>query len=341
MSEVVALDGKRDAEWDAYLESHPEGTIFHLTKWKRAVEKTFGHRAVFIWALEGNVPVGVLPLFLVNTLKGKALVSVPYAVYGGVVADRPDIAEELLAAAQEIAARYKCKYIEMRKREANELDLPETDLYVTFGKELPESPEACLASVPRKSRAAIRNGRKKFKLRSEFTNEFDTLHDLYALNVRRLGSPVIPFSFLTNLRTEFGDAMDVQHVLFEDRVVCCVLNFWWRDMVVPFYSGSDLNYFFTQCNNVMYCDLMEEALRRGARQFDFGRSRRDTGPYSFKVNMGFEPKTLHYQYVLLGLSEVPKINPANPMFELPRRIWSHLPLAVTKLVGPQLLKYIP
>jgi hypothetical protein len=112
-------------------------------------------------------------------------------------------------------------------------------------------------------------------------------------------------------------------------------------VVVPFYSGSDLEYFFTQCNNVMYCDLMEEALRRGYRHFDFGRSRRDTGPYSFKVNMGFEPRTLHYQYVLLGLSEVPKINPSNPKFELPRRIWSRLPLALTKIVGPQVLKYIP
>ena len=341
MVDVVAFDGTRSAEWDAYLDSHPQGTIFHLTQWQRAVEKTFGHRPVSLWALEGNVPVGVLPLFLVNTLKGKALVSVPYAVYGGIVADRPDIAEALLEEARLIAERHKCKYIEMRQREENELRLPETDLYVTFGKELPDSPEACLASIPRKSRAAVRNGRKKFKLRSEFTHEFDTLHDLYALNVRRLGSPVIPFGFLLNLQAEFGDAMDVQHVLFEDRVVCCVLNFWWRNMVVPYYSGSALEYFFTQCNNVMYCDLMEEALRRGAHLFDFGRSRRDTGAYSFKVNMGFEPKTLHYQYVLLGLREVPKINPANPKFELPRRIWSHLPLAVTKFVGPQLLKYIP
>jgi hypothetical protein len=57
--------------------------------------------------------------------------------------------------------------------------------------------------------------------------------------------------------------------------------------------------------------------------------------------MGFEPRTLHYQYVLLGLSEVPKINPSNPKFELPRRIWSRLPLALTKIVGPQVLKYIP
>ena len=42
MAEVVAFDSKRSAEWDAYLESHSEGTIFHLTKWKRAVEILLG-----------------------------------------------------------------------------------------------------------------------------------------------------------------------------------------------------------------------------------------------------------------------------------------------------------
>ena len=339
--EVVLRDNSRIDEWDAYLEQHAEGTIFHLSKWEDAVVQTFGHRSQPLWALQGNTPVGVLPLYLVNTLKGKALVSVPYAVYGGVVADHPDIARALVEEARVLAVRHKCRYVEMRKRESNDLDLPEVDLYVNFSKRIPETAEQILESIPRKSRASVRNARKKFKLRSEYTQDLDILHDLYALNVRRLGSPVIPFNFLENLRSQFGEAMEVQHVFFEGHVVCCVLNFWWRDTVVPYYSGCELEYFFTQCNNFMYCDLMEEALRRGYSYFDFGRSRRDTGPFAFKVNMGFEPQTLHYQYILLGLSEVPKINPANPRFELPRRIWSHLPLALTKIVGPQVLKFIP
>jgi hypothetical protein len=57
--------------------------------------------------------------------------------------------------------------------------------------------------------------------------------------------------------------------------------------------------------------------------------------------MGFSATDLHYQYVLLGLREVPRINPSNPKLEIPRRLWSRLPLGVTKWVGPQLLKYIP
>lgn len=341
MGRIVEWTPERRLDWDDYVAQHPEGTLFHGMRWRQAVESTFGHRPVYLCAESGGAPTGVLPLFLVPTLKGRALVSVPYGVYGGVLADDAATQEALLQAAREIACRLRCKYIELRSKHANGLGLPETRLYVNFEKELPARPADCLETIPRKSRASVRNGRVKFELRSEFTRNLDTLHEQYALNVRRLGSPVIPFQFLVNLRQAFGEQMDVLHTLFEGRVVACVLNFYHNDTVVPYYSGSDSTYFFTQCNNVMYCDLMEKSVERGYRRFDFGRSRRDTGPHAFKVNMGFTPADLHYQYVLLGLREVPKINPSNPKFEIPRRLWSRLPLGVTKWVGPQLLKYIP
>jgi FemAB-related protein (PEP-CTERM system-associated) len=341
MIEIGELQASEIAGWDAYVDAHPGGTLFHRSGWKQAVERTFSHRPQYLWATRDGELAGVLPLFLVTTLKGRALVSVPYGVYGGILSDDPEIEQALFAAVRSRAETHQVKYVELRAREANNLGLPESDTHVTFERDLPATPEECLSLVPRKSRAAVRNGRSKFGVRSEFTTELRRLYDLYSLNVRRLGSPTLAFRFLVNLRDAHPGHVDVMHTLFEDRVVSTVLTFYHRDTVVPYYSGTDSNYFFTQCSNVMYCDLMEESVRRGYRKFDFGRSRRDAGPYHFKVNMGFEPRSLHYQYVLRGLREVPRLNPSNPKFELPRRIWSHLPLGVTKVVGPQLLKYIP
>lgn len=341
MSAVHPFTEARREAWDAYVEGHPGGTLFHLAGWKQAVERTFGHEPLYMWLERDGRMAGVLPLFAVATLKGRALVSVPYAVYGGILADDAAAEAELLEAARSLADARHVKYVEMRTRDANSLTLLENDLYVTFIRDLPERAEDCLGLIPRKSRAAVRNGRTKFGIRSELSDDFGRLHELYALNVRRLGSPTIPFRFLSELRAAFAGRIDVQNTLFEGQVVASVLNFYYRDTVVPYYSGCDEAYFFTQCNNVMYCDLMESAVQRGYKRFDFGRSRREAGPYQFKVNMGFTPQPLHYQYVLLGLKDLPRINPSNPKFELPRRIWSHLPLGVTKVVGPQLLKYIP
>jgi FemAB-related protein (PEP-CTERM system-associated) len=341
MSAMRAYADERRAAWDAYVDAHAHGTLFHLTGWKQAVERTFGHEALYFYLERDGRIAGVLPLFAVSTLKGRALVSVPYAVYGGILADDAAAEAELLASVQTLAAERHVKYVEMRTRDANSLQLPENDLYVTFIRDLPDDPDECLGLIPRKSRASVRNGRTKFNIRSEFSDDYAPLFELYALNVRRLGSPVIPWRFLTELRNAYAGHIDVQNTLFEGHVIAAVLNFYYKDAIVPYYSGCDENYFFTQCNNVMYCDLMESAVKRGFKRFDFGRSRREAGPYQFKVNMGFTPQPLHYQYVLLGLKELPRINPSNPKFALPRRIWSHLPLGVTKIVGPQLLKYIP
>jgi FemAB-related protein (PEP-CTERM system-associated) len=341
MNAVHAAGNDLAGAWDAYVDAHPQGTIFHLQAWLQSVERAFGHRDVSLYAERDAAVVGVLPLFAVPTLKGRALVSVPYGVYGGPLADSHDDLQLLVDAARQLAESENAKYVELRAREATGLDLPENDLYVTFEKPLPATPEECLGLIPRKSRASVRNGRNKFGVRSEWTQELAPLYELYALNVRRLGSPIFPFRFLEELRGAFEGRIDVQNVLFEDRIVASVLSFYYKKTVIPYYSGTNDNYFFTQCSNVMYCDLMEEGVRRGYERFDFGRSRRDAGPYRFKINMGFEPAPLHYQYVLLGLQALPRINPSNPKFELPRKIWSHLPLGVTKVVGPQLLKYIP
>ena len=73
--------------WDRFVLAHPEGTLFHLGAWKRLVEGTYPFDPEYLLAEAGGEIVGVLPLFRVRSLLfGDALLSVPFAVYGGVVA---------------------------------------------------------------------------------------------------------------------------------------------------------------------------------------------------------------------------------------------------------------
>src|SRR5438552_11871371 len=88
-------------EWDAFVRMSDDGSPFHLTAWKRAVEDTFGFRAHYLEARRGGRLEGVLPLFETRGLFGeKALVSVPYAVYGGVCAASDDACRALIEAAE-------------------------------------------------------------------------------------------------------------------------------------------------------------------------------------------------------------------------------------------------
>ena len=141
---------------------------FHLLAWKRAVESTFGHRAHYLMAVRGGGLEGVLPLFEVRgLLGGRGLVSVPYAVYGGICASSEPARAALLDAARELATRTGAQYVELRHRANQQVEgLPTKSLYVTFSRSICANDEENLSAIPRKQRRMTRQG-AKFDLRAE------------------------------------------------------------------------------------------------------------------------------------------------------------------------------
>jgi hypothetical protein len=91
----------------------------------------------------------------------------------------------------------------------------------------------------------------------------------------------------------------------------------------------------------MYYELMKYALKKGYKYFDFGRSRKNTGSGTFKKNMGFEAKQLHFYFHMHKKENVPNISPSNSKFQLIINTWSRLPLFITKYLGPKLMKLFP
>jgi hypothetical protein len=75
--------------------------------------------------------------------------------------------------------------------------------------------------------------------------------------------------------------------------------------------------------------------------FDFGRSTPDSGPYRFKAQWGASPIPLHWHYWVRGNSSPPELNPNNPKYRLAIKVWQHLPVSVTRLIGPSIVKNLP
>jgi len=335
-----------DAEtWDAYVRGHPSGTVFHLLAWSDAVRQAYGHRAVHLIAWSDGRLVGVLPLFEIKSLlAGRLLVSVPYATYGGILADSDEAARALLEAAKDISQAFGAKYLELRHRETNNLDLPEIDRYDTFRKMLPQSPEEVLPSLPRKTRAAARNGIKALGENAvEIGPEWlDTIYNLYCVTLRRLGSPNYSRRFFRALRARYGDDCVCLVLRDNGRLLAGVVSFVFRDEIVPSFSGCLDEGMARRANNVMYLRLMEYAVGRGLRWFDFNRTRRDNlGPYNFKRHHGFEPAPLHYQFYLNGAARMPNLSPSNPRYALAGRVWRRLPLWLTRPAGARITKWVP
>ncbi len=333
-----------DARWDAFVAQHPKGTFFHRSGWGKVVQDTFGHTPHYLVAEKNRQWVGILPLFRVSSpFYGRNLISIPYAVYGGSLSDDPAVTSKLMEAAQVCGKEQKAGYVELRQMHSLQDDLPHSDLYVTYRKELPKDAAEILPGIPKKARAEVRRARDKFKLSFAETDDLQSFYQLFVDNKKRLGSPSLPMRWLRALRTEFGSKVVIHMVKSEEgEPMAAVMSFRHGDTLYAYYSGAIKERQKTGVNNFIYCSIMEWCVQNGFRVFDFGRSRRDTGAASFKKNMGFVAEPLHYEYLMLeeGAS-LPEFNPSNPKLSMPRKIWSHLPPIVARGLSGPLSRYLP
>lgn len=352
---VRALLPGEDSRWDAYVSRHPEGTFFHRTGWSRAVHEMFRHQPHHLVVEQGRRWLGVLPMFLTKSpFLGKNLVSIPYSVYGGILASDEQAREALLAHAGKLGEELGVGFVEMRNLEQRSGDHPESELYVTFRCDLPDDPAEVMKRIPKKRRAEVRaarepkaaatkKARESFGITVTADGTVEELFRLFADNKRRLGSPTLPLKWFQALRDEFGKAAVIHRAVEPSgRTIAAVMSFTFKDTVYAYYSGSLPEVNHTGVNNFIYCAIMEWAVENGYRRFDFGRSRADSGPAKFKQNMGFVAEPLHYEYVLVGKgAQLPQFHPSNPKLALPRRIWSRLPMRLCNVLGARLSRFLP
>lgn len=334
-----------DAErWDEFVQRHEASTFCHLSGWQQVVESIWQHRQKSLFAERDGKIFGVLPLFWVKGWFGSMLVSIPNAVYGGIVADDETAHLTLLAAAKTLANDLQVDYLELRDSQPAPLQqgfLPQ-DLYVSFEHPIPDNENELLASFPRDVRRMIRLGEKfGFGVSvggAELLNEF---YDLYAASVRRLGTPVFPKKLFAEFLREFPNSSDILILRDGERPAAAVLSFYFHDTVMPYYAGANPAYNRAGVNNFLYWELMRRAAARGFTRFDFGRSKSGTGAYEFKRGWRMTERELPYRFFLVRADKLPNLNPTNPKFNLMIETWKRMPLWLTKLIGPKIVRNFP
>lgn len=326
--------------WDAFVAACPTASFFHLAGWRRVIATAFGQPTWFLYAQRDGEVSGVLPLAHVRSrLFGNKLVSLPFCVYGGVAATDGASSKALVAAAGRLARQLDVDFLELRQVAASGAELPGSDRYVTFRRTLDADPEVNLKAVPRKQRAMIRKGAAA-GLVPTFDTSVERFFAIYAESLRNLGTPVLPRRYFAILKEVFGDACEIMSVSPGSGApaVAAVMSFYFRDEVLPYYGGGTAAARELHAYDFMYWELLVHALGRGARLFDFGRSRQGTGSYRFKTHWGFEPQPLPYQYDLVRAQEIPNVTPDNPRYHAVIEVWRRLPVPLTIMIGPLLAR---
>lgn len=236
--EIKRLDDARKRDWDAFVETCPEATFFHRAGWKEVVERAFGHTMPYLFAESAGRIVGVLPLGHIKSfLFGNALISNPFCVYGGAVAESEEARVALEQAGIQLAREFGVDYLELRNRLPRSTGRPTKALYVTFRKDLDPDPERNLSAVPRKQRAMIRKGMAA-GLTSVLDRDIERLYDIYAESVRNLGTPVFPKRYFAILKEVFGEDCEILTVEHRGQAVASVMNFIFGTRCCPIMAGD-------------------------------------------------------------------------------------------------------
>jgi FemAB-related protein (PEP-CTERM system-associated) len=327
--------------WDEYVKTHPEGTFFHLSGWKTVIENSFSHQCYFLIAKRSEEVIGVLPLVEIKSrLFGHALVSTPFCVYGGVIADDQEIQSALEKEAVAIAEDLAVDHLELRYKTEQSNDFILKQAHSTFGCEIAKDHEQILANVKKKQRAVIR-GSFKNELTHSVTQNINEFYDLLSQSYRNLGTPIFTKRYFENLIQVFDDTVDITLVRDKNNnPSSAVMNVYFNDTVLPYYGGGNNNARDIKSADYMYYQVLCNAQQRGFKWFDFGRSKNESGPFNYKKHWGMKPNPLYYYYYLVKAKEVPNLSPNNPKYKLLINLWQKLPLKLSQVLGPVLSKYL-
>ena len=338
-------------DWDAFVKSHPDGTLYHLFAWKNVIEKTYGHKTYYLMALkttdsappQTEAVAGILPLVHLNHfLFGNSLVSVPFFDMGGVLAEDIDSERELIAEAVRLGRGLKSRNLELRHLRATPGPWSTGTNKVRMLLDLPDSAEALMNGFKSKLRSQIKKAIKD-GLRAEVGGKelLAAFYEVFLVNMRDLGSPVHSKRLMENVLTHFPKEARVVIVRHSKQPIAGSIIVGFQHVLENPWASSLRQFSHLNPNMLLYWTMLEYACENKFKKFDFGRSTPDEGTYKFKAQWGARPEPLNWVNIYLnGGKNTNNFIAEDPKFQMASRIWRRLPVLLTRVMGPRIRKYI-
>lgn len=342
----VRLYGQKDRDqWNRYVMRSSNSTCYHLIGWKDVIEKTFGQNTFYLLAEDSEKRiVGILPLVQQKSLFfGNFMTSLPYFSYGGVCADSGKISNRLVEEAICIASKQGANHIEFRHTARMKCELPVKTSKVSMVMELPQEADELwngfLSKLRNKIKRPLNEGMYSSVGRYD---ELDSFYSVFSRNMRDLGTPVYNKKFFKNILDAFPDNTHICTIYTkEETPVASGFLIGYKDRMEIPWGSSIRSYNKYKINMLLYWNALKFACNNGYRFFDFGRSTPEEGTYKFKEQWGSRPIQLYWHYWLRNGGPLPELNPKNPRYQMGIKIWQKIPLRLTKIIGPSIVKNLP
>lgn len=217
MKIVELQDRDRTPCWDECALSAPEATVYHLAGWKWVMERTFGHKAHYLIALEGNDALGILPLLHIKSRLAGHYFTTPS---GGLCCRDDRAAGVLLARAKELVMQSGARYLILRDgyRRWEDPDLVTNEDHCTLVARLSPEWDETLKGIKRKERQLTHQGMRAGAGVLAGAQHLEVFYPAYARAMREKGTPTPGKLFFHNILDEFPTHMRLLVVQREGQV---------------------------------------------------------------------------------------------------------------------------
>ena len=341
--EIIRCNASHDTIWNQFVQATSAASFYHRAEWRGINEVCFGHRSVYLGALDGQRMVGVFPIVqLKSLLFGNIACSMPFVNFGGPCGEDLEIERQLMAAASQVADEWGVDYLEIRSQRHLGDAYQSSDHKVSMTITLNPDPEAVLALLKREQRAEIRRAAKNGFVTKFGPELVDDFYSVLSESWRELGTPIFGIDYLKAILAAFPGAVRVC-VVYDaaGKPAAGAFDGIQNGIVEGMWLGMRGEYRKQLVGYVLYWELIKHACEMGCRMFHLGRSSKDSGGEQFKKKWNAEILQLYWTYVLRTRREMPSLNPDNPKFRMAIKAWQKLPLQATQMLGPFIARSIP
>lgn len=331
------------ADWDERVGRLPDATFFHSSCWARVLKETYGFQPVYFVGEQDQRLKSLLPLIEVNSwLTGRRGISLPFTDACPPLCPDAQSFRLLFDAARQYGIKRSWKHIEFRGGKEFLPDAPTATRYVGHLLSLEPDTKALFSRFSDSTRRAVRKAEKS-ELSVEFSRDIEavrTFHTLLCLTRKRHGVPPQPFNFFEQIHRHVlapgkGWVVLARH---QGRPVAGAVFFHFGQSTCYKFGASDESLQHLRANNLIMAKAIEWYAQNGFGSFDFGRtSIHNTGLQKFKLGWGSTVSQI--EYVRLDPRKGVFLTAHEQEEGLSQRIFSRLPIPLTRLIGSILYRH--